>query len=177
MRTARRTDFTPRVEMVPLIDVVFLLLTFFIYSLAVMVQAEILPVELTPLTTGERAAPDAFAAITIDRAGALYLNREPIESPALDAELQRMAEQADPPKLFLAMQEAAEPAANEAAIEGEAERDTTAGEGEIEQDARAVDRGPLLIELIERVRRAGLSDFSIVGAPSESGTNAERTER
>ena len=54
MRSIRRHDLAPRVEMMPLIDVVFLLLTFFIYSFVMMVRAEVLPVVLTPLGTGGR---------------------------------------------------------------------------------------------------------------------------
>src|SRR5690606_8300025 len=51
MRFVRRHDLAPRMEMIPLIDVIFLLLTFFIYSLALMVQAQVLPVALPPITT------------------------------------------------------------------------------------------------------------------------------
>lgn len=143
MRYVRRHDLSPRVEMIPLIDVIFLLLTFFIYSLTVMVQAQVLPVKLAPVTTGTAARPAEIAAITLDLSGALYLNREPIDAQALDAALREMAEQETPPLLFLAMQS---PAA--------------------EDDSPAfIDRGPLLVELIERVRRAGLTDFTIVGPP------------
>ena len=46
MRPLRRTDHDTRVEMMPLIDVGFLLLTFFIYAMVLMVRAEVLPVPL-----------------------------------------------------------------------------------------------------------------------------------
>ena len=46
MRPLRRSEHETRVEMMPLIDVVFLLLTFFIYAMVLMVRAEVLPVPL-----------------------------------------------------------------------------------------------------------------------------------
>lgn len=143
MRYARRVDRSARVEMVPLIDVIFLLLTFFIYSLVVMVRAQVLPVELVRVEAGEAAPGDSaeIAAITIDAAGAIFFNREPIEPEALDARLAELASQDPPPLLFLAMEQA------------------SAG-GTV-----AVDRGPVLIGLIERVRQAGVTNFSIVGQP------------
>lgn len=145
MLRVRRTDLSPRVEMTPLIDVIFLLLTFFIYSMVVMVQAEVLPVALTPVATGESAEADdnRIVVITMDRSGALYLDREPIESEALDARLRELAEADPPPRLFVAME--------------------ATPEGDIASPLPGVDRGPLLISLIERLRAVGLTDFSIVG--------------
>ena len=105
-----------------------------------MVRAEILPVQLQTLTTGRAAEPTAIVAVTIDARGALYLNRQPIESQRLDERLNEIAQQEDRPTLFLALEET--PAEGAGAL---------------------VDRGPLLIGLIERVRRAGLEEFNIVG--------------
>jgi biopolymer transport protein ExbD len=141
MRAVRRHDLSPRIEIMPLIDVIFLLLTFFIYSMVTMVRAEILPVQLQTLTTGQAAEPTAILAITIDARGELYLNRAPITPDELDKKLNEVADLEDPPKLFLALE------------------DTPAIGG----GGAMVDRGPLLIGLIERVRRAGLEDFNIVG--------------
>lgn len=124
----------------PLIDVIFLLLTFFIYSMMTMVRAEILPVQLQTLTTGRAAEPAAIMALTIDAQGGLYLNRVPIAPDRLDVRLNEIAGQGDPPKLFLALEDVP-----------------------LETTGAIVDRGPLLISLIERVRRAGLQEFNIVG--------------
>jgi len=141
MRTIRRHDLSPRVEIMPLIDVIFLLLTFFIYSLITMVRAEVLPVQLQALTTGESAKPAAVVAVTIDSQGALYLNRSPIEKDVLTQRLGEIAVSEAKPKLFLALEDV------RGSVDG----------------GVVIDRGPLLIELIERVRRAGIEDFSIVG--------------
>ena len=136
MRTIRRYDLAPRVEMMPLIDVIFLLLTFFIYSLIVMVRAEVLPVTLTSLGTGNRATPTQVQAITINHEGQFFLNRELIDEESLGSWLTEIAGMADRPTLYVAM---------------EAQGST--------------DRGPVLINLIERIRTAGIEDFVVVGQP------------
>ncbi len=147
MRPVRRHDLTPRVEIMPLIDVIFLLLTFFIYSMVTMVRAEILPVQLQTLTTGQAAEPASIVAVTIDARGALYLNRVPIDDEHLDERLLEIAQSQEKPKLFLA-------------LEDTGSQHVEPGSGET---VGVVDRGPLLIRLIERVRRAGIVDFNIVG--------------
>lgn len=154
MRLVRRHDLQPRVELLPLIDVIFLLLTFFIYSLVMMVQAQVLPVQLVGISTGEAAEPGQVQAITIDRFGGLYFNREPVAAAELDAKLTALAEQDAPPKLFLAMEQGA-------------------GATEAGDAAAPVDRGPLLLDLVERLRRAGLTDFTFVGAPAGERSTAE----
>ena len=56
MRPVRRHDHTPRVEMMPLIDVVFLLLTFFIYAMVVMVELKSSGVALVSVQGSSRLA-------------------------------------------------------------------------------------------------------------------------
>ncbi len=152
MRTVRRHDLSPRVEIMPLIDVIFLLLTFFIYSRVTMVQADILPVQLQTLTTGEAAKPASIVAVTIDARGGLYLNRIPIDDERLDQRLSEIAQLEEKPKLFLALEDTV-------SLSPGRESQPGAADGSV----GVVDRGPLLIGLIERVRQAGIEDFNIVG--------------
>ncbi|MDX1682849.1 MAG: biopolymer transporter ExbD, partial [Phycisphaeraceae bacterium] len=121
---------------------IFLLLTFFIYSLIVMVRAEVLPVQLVTLQGGERAQAQPVRAITIDPQGQLFLDRQPLAKDDLADTLAEIAAMPDAPTLYLAM--------------------SSAGD---------VDRGPTLLRLIEAVRTAGIEDFVIVGQPlsPESG--------
>ena len=49
----------------PLIDVVFLLLTFFVFSLALMIRADVLGVSLPGLSTGERAGTRETITLTV----------------------------------------------------------------------------------------------------------------
>ena len=154
MRPVRRHDLSPRVEIMPLIDVIFLLLTFFIYSMVTMVRAEILPVQLQMLTTGQAAEPASIVAVTIDARGALYLNRVPIDDEHLDERLLEIAQSQERPKLFLALEDTGTTAGD--SPEGGGSDSGVSG-------GAVVDRGPLLIRLIERIRRAGIKDFNIVG--------------
>ena len=136
MYKIRRHDLAPRVEMLPLIDVIFLLLTFFIYSLIVMVEAKILPVELSSVTAGQSSTQKVVNAITIDGDGKLFFNREPVNFEQLDKILNKMAESPNVGSLYLALQ----------------------AKGQ-------TDRGPVLLKVIEKVRTAGITNFTIVGAP------------
>ncbi len=87
MLSIRRTQHDARVEIMPLIDVIFLLLTFFIYAMVMMVRAELLPVDLHSFASGEPTTVSPAVSITIDRNGLLFLDREPI---ALEAVLERL---------------------------------------------------------------------------------------
>lgn len=162
MRRVRRGDTAARIEMMPLIDVVFLLLTFFIYALMVTVQAEVLPVALAPVGTGEAADPGEIVAITIDAQGDYYFDREPVSREELDRRLASLAslDPADRPRLFVALEESlSEAPAGEAATQ-------EPGNVEGEPASRAaVDRGPLLIRLVGRLRAAGLTRFEFIGDP------------
>ncbi|MCC6580722.1 MAG: biopolymer transporter ExbD [Phycisphaeraceae bacterium] len=150
MYSIRRNDYSPRVEMVPLIDVIFLLLTFFIYSLIVMVNAKVVPVTLAPVKSGGSATAREVRAITMDAQGRLFLDRQAIDAAELALALHDMAQNPEQPTLYLAVE----------------------AEGQ-------VDRAPLLLKLIELVRASGIQHFAIVGAPgsdpapgSDSGNDA-----
>lgn len=133
--------------MLPLLDIVFLLLTFFIYSLAVMVEARVLPVQLTPVSgqtaTGTRGP---ITVLTITEAGDYFLNRDPVAEGRLDERLRTLASELDNRTLFVA-------------LEG------GGGAGAVTR----VDRGPTLIRLWQRLQRAGIRDVAFVGPPSRGG--------
>jgi biopolymer transport protein ExbD len=79
MLNLRRIDREPRIELIPLVDVIFLLLTFFMYAMLLMIRAEILPVQLQRFAAGEPATGAAqVASLTIDARGGLFLDRQPI---------------------------------------------------------------------------------------------------
>jgi biopolymer transport protein ExbD len=138
MRTLRRNDHSPRVEMMPLIDVIFLLLTFFMYSMLVMDYSQVLPVSLVGVGTGRRPANPVIESVTIDRAGDYFVNRERVDRAQLVTYLDHLAADPAKPMLYLSI---------------EAQGD--------------VDRGPLFISLLERVREAGITNFAIVGPPTK----------
>ncbi len=133
----RNPSHEVRFEMTPLLDVIFLLLTFFILVQPLMVQAELLKVTLPRLRAGEAAREAPLLAITIDAAGRLYANREPVHEAELRRRLFAAAEQELAPRVYVGM---------------------AAGQGE-------VDRLPTMLRVVEMLREAGIEDFSIVGAP------------
>lgn len=137
MLTIRRSQHEARVEMMPLIDVVFLLLTFFIYAMVLMVRAELLPVQLHSFASGEPTTVPPAVAITIDRTGSLFLDREPI---ALDTVLERLA--------VLKALDASTVVYVAAAKVGEQ------------------DRLPTFLDLYDTLSRAGLS-IKLVGSPED----------
>jgi biopolymer transport protein ExbD len=69
---------SPRIELVPLIDVLFLLLIFFFYSIFNLVEQRALPVELVSAGTSisQTHQPEL---IVIDREGRIYLESEPVD--------------------------------------------------------------------------------------------------
>ena len=73
-----------RVEMLPLIDVVFLLLVFFIYAMLSMVVHHGLKVDL-PSAGSVSLEKEDYIAITIDAENNLFLNEEPVEANGLAA--------------------------------------------------------------------------------------------
>ncbi len=83
MLSIRRTVHETRIEIMPMIDVIFLLLTFFIYAMVLMVRAELLPVEMHGFSSGVPARVPPAVAITIDRNGALFFNRDPVALSAV----------------------------------------------------------------------------------------------
>ena len=136
MRPLRRPDHEARVEIMPLIDVIFLLLTFFIYAMVLMVRAELLPVEMHSFASGEPATVPPAVAITIDRQGSLFLNRDRITMDAVLARLRTI--KADDPDTVIYV----------------------AAEAEGDQD-----RLPVFLTLYDTLAHAGL-DIRLVGSPA-----------
>ncbi|MEL7473905.1 MAG: biopolymer transporter ExbD [Planctomycetota bacterium] len=79
----RRGSPEPRLEMAPLIDVVFLLLTFFVFAMVLMVRVETLGVRLPELQAGESASSGEIISIVVNADGAIALDGEPIERASL----------------------------------------------------------------------------------------------
>ncbi len=77
MRKIRRISSDVHVELTPMIDVVFLLLTFFFFTIVMMVRADVLDVNLPELTAGTQAQETIPVAISIDADGAIFVNGEP----------------------------------------------------------------------------------------------------
>jgi biopolymer transport protein ExbD len=133
----RSTAREPRLELAPLLDVIFLLLTFFIYSQVLLMRSNILPVALPSLATATEAEPAEVWGITLDKQGRLFLNEKPIDLADLRLRLRELAGQPDPPMLYLAMAD----------------------------EQGQTDRLPLFVRVMDYIREAGIEEYSIVGRP------------
>lgn len=60
----------------PLIDVVFLLLTFFIFALVLMVRADLMDIRAPGLQSGRPAAPGSAITVVVDAEGEFYVDGE-----------------------------------------------------------------------------------------------------
>lgn len=83
MRLPDEPDAPLQINVVPLIDVMFALLTFFIISTLFLTRSEGLSVNL-PQATSAKAQPSSPITVTIDAQGQLALNRQSIQLQALD---------------------------------------------------------------------------------------------
>jgi len=80
----------PRIEMLPLIDIVFLLLVFFIYAMLSMAVHRGLPVVL-PISSSADLEKKTVLSITIKADGSIYLDKKPVELETLAVILKKQA--------------------------------------------------------------------------------------
>jgi biopolymer transport protein ExbD len=89
MKLKKKTIKKPRVEMIPLIDSVFLILVFFIYAFISMTLHKGLPVNLPHATASSIDQAD-YCSITVSKDDTLFLNKQPTDIPALKVALNEM---------------------------------------------------------------------------------------
>ena len=70
------------INILPMIDVIFAILSYFIISTLFLTRFDGLPVSLPDAQTSERQ-PDANFTVTVDATGQISLNRDPIQIEAL----------------------------------------------------------------------------------------------
>jgi biopolymer transport protein ExbD len=75
-------DRAPEVNIVPLMDVIFAILTFFVMTSLILSRTEGLPVDLPGASSG-KSQDQTKIVITIDPQGAIVLNRQPVDLPNL----------------------------------------------------------------------------------------------
>ena len=81
----------PRIEMIPLIDVVFLILVFLIYAILSMVIHRGFKVELPQATTAEIDRKD-YVSITVDKDNRILLNKAEVLIEDLSEKVKTIAE-------------------------------------------------------------------------------------
>ena len=83
----------PRIEMLPLIDIVFLLLVFFIYAMLSMAVHRSLPVSL-PVSSAAELHTELNLTITVNHQGEIFLDRIKVSLDDLPAAVQEKTRKA-----------------------------------------------------------------------------------
>ena len=77
MRIARKASEKARIEIIPMIDVIFFLLVFFMVSTLSMTINRGLPVNLPTAATSQKDMRDNVS-LTVQQDGKIFLNKEPV---------------------------------------------------------------------------------------------------
>lgn len=91
MRLPDEPEIPAQVNIVPLIDVVFAILTFFIVSTLFLTRSEGLPVNLPSASTA-KSQPSTKITVSIKPDGEIALNRKPIQLEALQEAVRSLVE-------------------------------------------------------------------------------------
>jgi biopolymer transport protein ExbD len=92
-----RSKRRARIEIIPLIDIIFFLLATFVMVSLSMVRSRGIPVNLPGAATGAPQEPGEFATISISATGELFYNKQPVTEAQLgDALKQLLASEAEP---------------------------------------------------------------------------------
>ncbi len=94
MRLSEEPDLPPRINIVPMIDVIFAILVFFIVSSLYLTRSEGLPVNLPRAKTAEVQKTKQIT-VTLDRDGKLTLDREPAQLNKLKAQIEDLIKTED----------------------------------------------------------------------------------
>ncbi|MCB2148444.1 MAG: biopolymer transporter ExbD [Deltaproteobacteria bacterium] len=89
-----------RIDMLPLIDIVFLLLVFFIYAMLSMAVHHALPVAL-PLSTTASLDKQVNLSVTVDRSGTVFVEKTPVALEQLADTLRTQTASAKEPGVLL----------------------------------------------------------------------------
>lgn len=93
LHNARMTQ-TPQIMIIPMIDIIFFLLVFFMMSTLYMTSQETIPVNL-PMAASARQDVVKSLQVTVAADGNLYLGQEAMLLPQLKSQLLREAKHAD----------------------------------------------------------------------------------
>ncbi len=85
MRLPDEADTPAQINIVPMIDVIFAILTFFVMSTLFLTRSEGLPVNLPQASSAKKERSPARVTLTVDKAGKLFLNKQPITLEGLEA--------------------------------------------------------------------------------------------
>jgi len=96
-----RSKKKARIEIIPLIDIIFFLLATFVMVSLSMVKNRGIPLNLPVAASSAPQEQKDFSTISIDAAGDLFLNKAPIDTAGLDAALHQLLAQNAEPHVFI----------------------------------------------------------------------------
>lgn len=144
-RWHRRVPRRARVEMIPLIDCMFLLLTFFIYVATAMVLQRGIPVDLAHASSGEPLTREVKPIhVFIRSSGELYLEEVPVTEADLISRLRAFAAS-----------------------------DTSSGSRSSRPVVVNADKGVLhekVVEVLDLARESGMSEVILAVEPKEAAS-------
>jgi len=90
-----------RIEIIPLIDIIFFLLATFVMVSLSMVKNRGIPVHLPSASTGTPLVQGDVATISIDAGGSLFYNKQPVTKVQLGDDLQQLLAGDADPRVFI----------------------------------------------------------------------------
>jgi biopolymer transport protein ExbD len=97
-----RSKKKARIEIIPLIDIIFFLLATFVMVSLSMVKSRAISVNLPAAATGGPQSREDFSAITITESGDLFFNKRLVNTAQLDESLKQLLAANPDPKIFIA---------------------------------------------------------------------------
>ena len=91
MRLPEETDLPPKINILPMIDVIFAILVFFIVSSLYLTRSEGLPVNLPRASTAEVQKSQQIT-VSLDEEGELTINSNPAQIEQLQADIEKLIE-------------------------------------------------------------------------------------
>jgi len=96
-----RSSKKARIEIIPLIDIIFFLLATFVMVSLSMVKSKGVPVNLPVATTGELQNRAEFSSITVAADNTVMFDRQPVTMEQLTEMLKKVKAEKAEPKVFL----------------------------------------------------------------------------
>ena len=136
MRRLRRTPIHPRIELIPLIDVMTFLLTYFIFATATLMRVDLVPMQLRSYQSGKSATPAPAVTISVDLDGRVFVDKEQVKVEELAPKVKAQLDKDRKTVVYLAIAD---------------------GQGK-------VDRAPLMQDVYDRLRTLNIT-VNMVGRP------------
>ena len=138
MKFKRRSDLKrTKIEIIPMVDTMFFLLVFFMLSSLALSKIVAMPVDLPKASTSQRVPDDNNFALSVDAAGQIFLDRQPVTLDGLGTAIRQSAGSRDMKDMVLVVN------ADEKSSHG------------------------LVVQCIDAARTAGIGRFAIATQPTD----------